>query len=183
VDLRLAVEQAQHGDHAAFEALVRHAIGRQDALARVVLRDPELARDAVQNALIRAWRDLPGLRDPDRFDAWIYRLTLRASVDEARRRKRRVLEVEISPMSCDTGGDLAQQVVDRDAIDAAFNALDADHRALVLLHVHLGVPLPEAARDLGIPLGTAKSRVHRALAQMRAAIDPVQPGRPREPVA
>jgi RNA polymerase sigma-70 factor (ECF subfamily) len=183
VDLRLAVEQAQHGDHAAFEELVRHAIGRQDALARLVLRDPDLARDAVQDALIRAWRDLPGLRDPDRFDAWIYRLTLRASIDEARKRHRRVMEVEISQVTCRTVGDLAQQAVDRDALDVAFATLDADHRALVLMHVHLGIPLPEAARELGIPLGTAKSRVHRALAQMRTAIEPAQPGSSREPIA
>jgi RNA polymerase sigma-70 factor (ECF subfamily) len=183
VDLRSTVERARGGDHDAFAVLVRHSIGRLDALARVVLRDPELARDAVQDALIRAWRDLPGLRDPDCFDAWLYRLALRSSVDEARRRCRRVIEVELSPLHVATSADPADEVADRDALDAAFAALDADHRALVLMHVHLGVPVPEAAAALGIPLGTAKSRISRALDQMRRAIEPELPERGREGVA
>ncbi len=183
MDLRSTVEQAQRGDHDAFATLVRLTIGRQDALARVVLRDPELARDAVQDALIRAWRDLPGLRDPDRYEAWLYRLTLRACIDAARQRRRHVVEVELSPLDGDPAPDPAVRVADREALDAAFSALDAEHRALVVLHVHLGVPLPEAARACGVPLGTAKSRVSRALAQMRRALEP-QPADPgREVVA
>ncbi len=176
MDLRSAVEQAQRGDHDAFATLVRHSIGRQDALARVVLRDPELARDAVQEALIRAWRDLPGLRDPDRFEAWLYRLTLRASVDQARRRRRRVIEVELSPVQPAAGSDLAGAISDHDALEVAFAALNPDHRALVLMHVHLGMPVPEAAAALGIPLGTAKSRIHRALADMRRTLEAEAPG-------
>lgn len=172
MDLRPAVERAQRGDHDAFATLVRHTIGRQDALARVVLRDPELARDAVQEALIRAWRDLPGLRDPDRYEAWVYRLTLRACIDETRRRRRHVVEVELSPLDAGVFADPADRVADHEALETAFAALDAEHRALVVMHVHLGVPLPDAARMLGIPLGTAKSRVSRALAQMRRALEP-----------
>jgi RNA polymerase sigma-70 factor (ECF subfamily) len=184
VDLRSTVEQARRGDHDAFASLVHHSIGRQDALARVVLRDPELARDAVQEALIRAWRDLPGLRDPDRFEAWLYRLTLRSCVDEARRRRRRVIEVELSPIRGPLGADPADAVTDHDALETAFAALDPDHRALVLMHVHLGVPVPEAAAALGIPLGTAKSRISRALTQMRRAIGAVSdPGPGQERVA
>lgn len=180
VDLRTAVERAQHGDHDAFALIVRETIGRQDALARVVLRDPELARDAVQESLIRAWRDLPGLRDPDRYEAWAYRLTLRACIDEARRRRRRVIEVELSPLDGDSAPDPADRIAEREALDAAFGTLDVEHRALVVMHVHLGVPLPDAARALGIPLGTAKSRVSRALAQMRRALEPPVPGRSGE---
>lgn len=172
MDLRPAVERARRGDHDAFAVLVRETIARQDALARVVLRDPELARDAVQEALIRAWRDLPGLRDPDRYEAWLYRLTLRGCIDIARRRRRHVIEVELSTLEAGSTADPADGVVDRDVLDAAFAALDPEHRALVLMHVHLGIPLPEAARTLGIPLGTAKSRVSRALAQMRRVVDP-----------
>jgi RNA polymerase sigma-70 factor, ECF subfamily len=183
VDLRTAVQQAQGGDHDAFATLVRHTIGRQDGLARVVLRDPELARDAVQDALIRAWRDLPGLRDPDRYEAWLYRLTLRACIDAARQRRRHVVEVELSPLDPDPDPNPADRVADRDALDAAFAALDPEHRALVVLHVHLGVPLPEAAKACGIPLGTAKSRVSRALAQMRRALEPPPADRGREVVA
>jgi RNA polymerase sigma-70 factor (ECF subfamily) len=183
VDLRSTVERAQRGDQDAFAMLVRHAIGRQDALARVVLRDPELARDAVQDALIRAWRDLPGLRDPDRYEAWLYRLTLRACLDEARRRRRHVIEVELPPFAAGSTPDPAEVVADQDALDGAFAALDAEHRALVVLHVYFGVPLPDAARELGIPLGTAKSRVSRALSQMRRALEPRIADHGREGVA
>jgi RNA polymerase sigma-70 factor, ECF subfamily len=183
VDLRSTVEQAQRGDHDAFANLVRHTIGRQDALARVVLRDPELARDAVQDALIRAWRDLPGLRDPDRYEAWLYRLTLRACIDTARQRRRHVVEVELLPLDGDPAPDPADRVADHEALEAAFAALDPEHRALVVLHVHLGVPLPEAARACGIPLGTAKSRVSRALAQMRRALESQPADHGREVVA
>lgn len=159
--------------------LVRHSIGRQDALARVVLHDPELARDAVQEALIRAWRDLPGLRDPDRFEAWLYRLTVRACVDETRRRRRHVVQVQLSPVVGAPTPDPGDEVADRDALAAALDVLDPEHRALVLLHLYLGIPVPEAAAALGIRLGTAKSRISRALAQMRGAMESV-PGARRE---
>ena len=87
MDQRALVERARRGDHDAFAALVDPALARLDAAARLILRDPELARDAVQEALIRAWRDLPGLRDPDRFDAWLHRLTVNACLDLVRRRR------------------------------------------------------------------------------------------------
>lgn len=95
MDQRWLVEQARRGDHDAFATLAGAAIARLDAAARLILRDPELARDAVQEAFVRAWRDLPGLRDPDRFDAWIHRLTVHACIDAARRRRRRPVEVEL----------------------------------------------------------------------------------------
>lgn len=173
MDLRSTVEQARGGNHDAFATLVRHSIGRQDALARVVLRDPELARDAVQEALIRAWRDLPGLRDPDRFEAWLYRLTLRACVDEARRRRRHVIQVELSPIQPAPTPDPGEEIADRESLESVVAVLDPEHRALVLMHLYLGIPVPEAAAALGIPLGTAKSRISRALVQMRGAMEPV----------
>ena len=98
MDQRGLVERAGGGDHDAFEELVYHAVARLDAAARLILRDSELARDAVQDALMRAWRDLPGLRDPERFDAWLHRLTVNASLDLIRRRRRRVIEVELTPI-------------------------------------------------------------------------------------
>ncbi len=97
MDQRRLVERAREGDHDAFAELVRAAVVRLDRAARLILRDPELARDAVQEGLIRAWRDLPGLREPERFDAWLHRLTVNACLDIARRRRRRAFEVVLAP--------------------------------------------------------------------------------------
>ena len=164
------VERAKRGDHDAFAVLVDVAIARLDAAARLILRDPELARDAVQETLIRAWRDLPGLRDPDRFDAWLYRLTVNACLDLARRRRRRPIEVEISVLDSPVAPDVSGTLADRELLDGALRRLDPAHRAVVALHYLLGMPLPEVAASLGIPLGTAKSRLHYALAAMRTTV-------------
>ena len=167
MDQRALVERARRGDHDAFAQLVDPALARLDAAARLILRDPELARDAVQDALIRAWRDLPGLRDPDRFDAWLRRLTVNACLDLARSRRRRPIEVEISPIDAPSQPDPAGTLADRELVDLALRRLDPGHRAVVALHYLLGMPLPEVAASLGIPLGTAKSRLHHAIAAMR----------------
>jgi RNA polymerase sigma-70 factor (ECF subfamily) len=168
VDQRDRVERAQRGDHEAFAALVDLHLARLDAAARLMLRDTELARDAVQEAFIRAWRDLPGLRDPDRFDAWLYRLTVNACLDLVRRRRRRPVEIELSPIGAPATSDFTGALADRDIVDRALRRLDPGHRAVVALHYLLGMPLPEVAACLGIPLGTAKSRLHHSLAAMRA---------------
>jgi RNA polymerase sigma-70 factor (ECF subfamily) len=171
VDQRELVERAKRGDHDAFAGLVDPALARLDAAARLILRDPELARDAVQEALIRAWRDLPGLRDPDRFDAWLHRLTVNSCLDLARRRRRRPIEVEISPIDSPASPDLSGALADRELIDGALKRLDPGHRAVVALHYLLGMPLSDVAASLGIPIGTAKSRLHYALAAMRLSSD------------
>ncbi len=170
MDQRGRVERARRGDHDAFAELVRGSVTRLDGAARLILRDPELARDAVQEALIRAWRDLPGLRDPDRFDAWLHRLTVNSCLDLARRRRRRVIEVELEPIDAAVAFDPAGAFADREVVDAAMRHLDADGRAIVVLHYFLGMPLTEVAATLGIPVGTVKSRLHRALGEMRIAV-------------
>ncbi len=170
MDQRSLVEQAQRGDHDAFAMLARAAVARLDAAARLILRDRELARDAVQETLIGAWRNLPGLRDPDRFDAWIHRLLVRTCIDVLRRRRSRPFEVELTSLGGPTTGDIALGIADRELVDDALRRLDPGSRAVVVLHYFLGLPLPEAAATLGIPLGTAKSRLHRSLALMRSAI-------------
>ena len=170
MDQRGLVDQARGGDHDAFTALVDLTIARLDSAARLILRDPELARDAVQEAYIRAWRDLPGLRDPDRFDAWLHRLIVNSCLDQVRRRRRRVIEVELTPIDMPAATDVAGELADRDMLEEALARLDPGHRAVVVLHYFLGMPLPDVAAAVGIPLGTAKSRLHYALAAMRVAV-------------
>jgi len=181
---RTLVERAGRGDHDAFAVLATAASARLDAAARLILRDPELARDAVQNTLVRAWRDLPGLRDPDRFDAWLHRLLVNASLDEARRRRRRPIEVEFLDFDQPARGDASADLADRDLVERALIRLDPANRALVVLHYYLGYPLPDAATSLGISLPAAKSRLHRAMEGLRrsmtadASVVPQRGGRP-----
>jgi RNA polymerase sigma-70 factor, ECF subfamily len=170
VDQRDLVERARKGDHDAFAVLAVAAIARLDAAARLILRDRELARDVIQDAMVRAWRDLPGLRDPERFDAWLRRLTVHACIDAARHRRRRPIEVELTVLDAPSIPDAASMVIDRDTLDRALRGLDPEWRAVVVLHYYLGLPLPDVAEALGIPLGTAKSRLHRSLGVLRTLI-------------
>jgi RNA polymerase sigma-70 factor, ECF subfamily len=181
VDQRGLVERARRGDHDAFAALVDPSLARLDAAARLILRDPELARDAVQEGLLRAWRDLPGLRDPDRFEAWLHRLTVNSCLDLVRRRRRRAFEVELTPIDAPATSDPSSALADREVVDTALRVLDTSHRAVVALHYLLGMPLSDVAAALGIPLGTAKSRLHYALAAMRTSVA-AEPGAAPAPV-
>jgi RNA polymerase sigma-70 factor (ECF subfamily) len=170
VDQRGLVERAQRGDHDAFAMLADAAVARLDAAARLILRDTDLARDAVQEALVRSWRDLPTLRDVDRFDAWLHRLLVNACLDLVRRRRRRATEVELTPLHVPSTADFSGGVVDRDQLDRALRTLEPGWRAVVVLHYFLGMPLPDVASCMGIPLGTAKSRLHRALGVLRTSV-------------
>ena len=164
------VEAAQRGDHDAFEALAIGAADRLFAIARLILRDAHLAEDAVQEALVHAWRDLPHLRDPERFDAWLRRLLVNACADQGRHRRRWSAEIQIvraEPATNDATGSMA----DRDQLERGFRRLKPDQRAAVVLHFYLGLTLAEVADTLGIPEGTAKSRLHYATETLRAALD------------
>jgi RNA polymerase sigma-70 factor (ECF subfamily) len=178
VDQRGLVERARRGDHDAFAELVHGSVARLDTAARLILRDPELARDAVQDGLFRAWRDLRSLRDPDRFDAWLHRLTVNACLDLARRRRRRPIEVEIVPLFAPSTPDLADAVADRALVDAVMRRLDERGRSIVVLHYFLGMPLSEVATCLGLPIGTVKSRLHRSLGDMRSEANAGPPTTP-----
>ena len=171
MDQRELVDRAGRGDHDAFAVLVRGSIAQLDAAARLILRDPELARDAVQESLVRAWKSLPGLRDPERFDAWLHRLLVHSCFDLLRHRRRRVLEVELDPIDAPFVGDVSRDIADRDELDRVLQRLDPEWRAVVVVHYFLGLPLPEVAAVLGIPVGTAKSRLHRSLEVMRLAFN------------
>jgi len=163
------VEAAQRGDQEAFVDLVQLHGDRLYAIAHRILRDVDRAEDALQDALVIAWRDLPSLRDPDRFDAWLHRL-VHASLDEARRRKRRPAEVEILQIDEPTIRDDTRLLVDRDLVERALARLEPEQRALVVMHYYLGYPLPEAASSLGISLPAAKSRLHRAMLALRRGL-------------
>jgi RNA polymerase sigma-70 factor (ECF subfamily) len=165
------VERAMAGDREAFTQLGRLWIDRLYAIARLILRDGERAQDATQEALIAAWRDLRGLRDPDRFEPWLRRLLVNACYREARRERRRLhIEGQVRP-SAALEADPSSSTADRDELRDAFAALVPEQRALIVLHFYLGLPMHETALALGVPVGTVKSRLHRTLQQMRATLD------------
>lgn len=165
------VERAMAGDHDAFADLTRASIGKLYALARLILRDSEHAEDAVQEALVAAWRQLSALRDPDRFEAWLRRMVVRACYREARKEsRRRTVEARVTPIET-SSPDPGTTVADADELARLFGGLSAEQRALIVLHYHLGLPVKETSEILGIPVGTVKSRLSRTLAQMRATAD------------
>lgn len=165
------VERAKRGDREAFASLAAASADRCYALAYRILRDPHRAQDAAQQALLGAWRDLPTLRDIDRFDAWLHRLVVNACYVEARSERRWVARVRVLRAEPETG-DIARGVAARDELEGAFRQLSPEHRAVVVLHHHLGYQLNEIAETLGIPAGTARSRLHHAVKQLRAVLDP-----------
>jgi RNA polymerase sigma-70 factor (ECF subfamily) len=167
----LLVERARRGDRDAFAALAAHLVDPCYSLAYAILRNAELASDAVQTAMLGAWRDLPSLRDVDKFDAWLHRLVANACYVEARRERRWSLSIRAFPTDHPTAPDLAISVADRDELERAFRRLPPEQRAVVALHYYLGLPLSEVAATLGIPAGTARSRLHHATRQLRAAVE------------
>ena len=165
------VVRAQGGDQAAFAQLAMDGGRRMNALAVGILRDRTLAEDAVQQALLSIWKDLPQLRDPAKYESWSYKLLVRACYAEARKRKRRLPEVLGIDAREPVAGDDIGSVADRDQLERGFQRLSLDHRAVVVMHHYLDMPLEGVATALGIPAGTARSRVHRAMASLRAALE------------
>ena len=163
------VQRARRGDREAFAVLAGAAVDRLYAVARLILRDAELAEDAAQETLVRAWRDLPSLRDVDRFDAWLYRLTVRACADIGRQRRRWRAELTVvptEPMELDRSAELA----DRDELERGLRRLSEAQRTVLVLTYYLGFGPGDVAEALDIPVGTAKSRLHYALEALRAAL-------------
>ena len=163
------VERARSGDRDAFTALAATHLDRLYATASLMLRDRDLAEDAVQEALIRAWRDLPALRDSARVGAWLRRLLVRACYDEARRRRR---GSQPAPIHALPGiPDATAATADRDVLERAFRRLSVEHRAAIVLRHYLDLTIPETAEAMHIPLGTAKSRLHHAERALRGALE------------
>ena len=164
------VEAARRGDHEAFEVLTAAASGRLFGFARLVLGDAHQAEDAVQDALVQAWRGLPLLRDPERWDAWLHRLIVNACADQGRRRMRQSVEVPLVRIEAASGND-ELTFDDHDQLDRGFQRLKPRHRAAIVLHFYMDLTVPEVAEALGVPLGTAKSRIHYAVEALRAALE------------
>jgi RNA polymerase sigma-70 factor, ECF subfamily len=164
------VEQARRGDRDAFAVLVHQVSDSLYAVAFRILRDAGLAEDALQNALVLAWRRLPRLRDDDRFEAWIHRILVHACYDESQRARHWTANVRVLPADGPSTPDGTDAVADRDELERAFHRLPVEQRAVFVLHHYLGLPLVEIAELLEIPAGTARSRLHYATRGLRDAL-------------
>ena len=182
------VRRATTGDHEAFSILVTNAFESLFRTARLVLRDDDLAADALQDALISAWLHIRAVRDPERFEAWLRRLLIRACYAQGdRARRHRVIEIHVDEL--EVVGDASAEIQDRqalrDQLERGFRHLSLDHRAVLVAHHYLGLPDLEASTMLDIPVGTYKSRLNRATSAMRVALeaDDRSPARARESLA
>ena len=157
------------GDFEAFSSLVGTSTARQYAIATLILRDADRAQDAVQEALVAAWKGLSALRDPDAWDAWLHRLTVRACYHAAKRdRRRSLVELSVAARAETDVPDTSSALADRDRLERSLDRLPLEQRAIIVLHFFVGLPLTQAADVLDIPHGTAKSRLHRGLSAMRS---------------
>ena len=165
------VRRARDGDEDAFTELVDMDGDRCFAIAYRILRDVDRAKDSVQQAFLLAWRELPRLRDPERFEVWLYRLLVNACYEEARRHRRWTTRVRALPMDGPVAPDPIVSVEDRDALERAFQRLSPEHRAVFVMHHHAGLPLHAIADVVGVPIGTVKSRLHHAVRNLRAVLE------------
>jgi RNA polymerase sigma-70 factor (ECF subfamily) len=176
------VRRARRGDAAAFAALVDTRIDRCYRLAWSILSNDADAADATQDALVAAWRQLPRLRDPATFDGWLNRIVANSAL-MARRHRVRLREVSVAPTrpgdeprASEPWQDPAartamDEFVDNDAIARAFDRLRPKDRMILVLHHVEERPVAEIARSLGIPVGTAKWRLHAARSALEKAME------------
>lgn len=176
VDRGLVV-RAQAGDREAFTALVSAAFETMRRTAWLILRDAGAVDEAVQEALLGAWQDLPRLREPVRFEAWLRRLLVRACADQARRaRAFRLREVPILGRDGSIAPDTQGQVAARDELERGLRRLTVEQRTVLVLTYYLDLPIAEAAAALDIPAGTMKSRLDRARQALRAELEAQERG-------
>jgi RNA polymerase sigma-70 factor (ECF subfamily) len=164
------VRRAQRGDEQAFAAIADAVLDRFLGAAERILRDPQLAEDATQQALVSIWRSLPDLRDPERFEAWSYRALVRVCYAESRRHRRRD-EVPLQPTDHRIAPDSLLTLAERDRIERGLRAISVEHRTVLALHYYLDLPLDHIAGALDVPLGTVKSRIHRAQQALRSVLE------------
>ena len=171
---RDVVERARSGDQDAFADLVHQVSDTLLGVARRILRDPGLAEDVLQNALLTIWRKLPHLREVDRFEGWAFRILVHACYADAPRNRRWASTIRVLHTDVTSDVDDIQMISDRDELEQAFRRLPLDQRAVFVLHHHVGLPLVAVAETLGIPDGTARSRLHYATRALRAAFEAAQ---------
>lgn len=163
------MQRAMDGDHDAFAGLVDDMLDRLHGVARLILGDPDDAQDAVQDALVHAWRELPRLKDVERFEAWTRRLLVNACHDIGRQRRRHAL---VRLYANQPGGLDAWHVVDeRDRLRRGFARLPIEQRVVLVLTHYLGMSGSEIAAALEVPPGTVRSRLRYARRAMQAALD------------
>jgi RNA polymerase sigma-70 factor (ECF subfamily) len=165
------VTRAQQGDERAFASIVEAIGGRYLSVAQRILYDAQLAEDATQQALIKLWRHLPGLRDPARFDAWSYRLLVKACYSEGSRRRRWLSDVSLRPFDQPTASDDVATVIDRDQLERGLRRISVDHRTVLVLRYYVDLPLDQVAAALDVPFGTVSSRLNRAHEALRGALE------------
>lgn len=174
---RALVELAQRGDRDAYDTLARAVAPRLYRVAHRIVRDVDAAQDVTQLGLVAIWRELPRLRDPDRFDSWAYQLIVRYCLMELRSRRRRLTLVPEVRMELRAGdpepsrADDSRSIADRDELERAFLVLTEEQRAVVVLRHYVGLSVAESAEVLGVPTGTAASRLHYATRALRAALE------------
>jgi RNA polymerase sigma-70 factor (ECF subfamily) len=169
---RELVRRAIEGDHDAFSSLVDASVDRLYSVATLILRDSDRGQDAVQEALMSAWKDIRALRDPDAWDAWLNRITVWACYRAAKQeRRRKTVELKVVPDPHRAAvPDHATALANRDLVERQLSDLPIEHRAVVVLRFYLDLPLDEVGDILDIPVGTVKSRLHRALASLRESM-------------
>ena len=166
------VIRASNGDREAFSQLAAASFDQLFRTARLILRDDDLAADAVQDALLSAWVHIRAVREPDRFEAWLRRLLVHACYREARRAgRRRIMEIHVTPLDSPATDDLQGATALRDRLERGLGRLTTDQRAVLVVHHWLGLPDLDAAVVLDIPLGTFKSRLNRATTALRAVLE------------
>src|SRR5688572_8793703 len=165
------VQRARDGDEGAFTELVDLDGDRCFAIAYRILRDVDRAKDAVQQAYLLAWRELSRLRDPERYEVWLYRLLVNACYEEHRRHRRWSTRVRVLPMEGPAAPDPIVSIDDREALERAFEQLTPEHRAVFVMHHHAGLPLTAIAEVVGVPIGTVKSRLHHSIRNLRTALE------------
>jgi RNA polymerase sigma-70 factor (ECF subfamily) len=166
------VESARRGDRDAFAILVRTHGDRLFGIARRILRDVDLADEAVQRTFVKVWQELPSLREADRFEGWLTRILVRHCYELSRADGRRTVRlVSLDVVSESPTPDTSESFARRDQLEAAFRRLPPDQRAILVLRHYIGLEPTEIAATLGVPAGTVRSRLHYAHRELRAAID------------